>query len=256
MRGVLSTAEFDLLATAGDCNEGQGKTEQGHMLRKCAKGLLEYDRTLWLRQHGFEAHISRMIPREASPKNHIIYAWPKAGAQDIGSAEQKTSLLPRCRLDLHSLQLLTLSDSTDPFEYINTKHTLNTTTTTTSASNSDPAQKTTELKNNNMNQIEDIKHLQAEFGYEAWLVTDNLMKEFLQVLENYELKETQLTQSSANTSVEITNSQSELEIPELRFPFTGPRQRKLQHAVAASYGLWHRSEGKGKLRAVVARKKI
>uniref|UniRef100_A0A7S1BC49 Methyltransferase domain-containing protein n=1 Tax=Corethron hystrix TaxID=216773 RepID=A0A7S1BC49_9STRA len=70
--GMSMARLFNALASAGDYSERQDTSSVEGRVRRTAKMLLEWDRVMWLKSHGYDVKLCKMDPPEASPKNDII----------------------------------------------------------------------------------------------------------------------------------------------------------------------------------------
>eukprot|EP00172_Hildenbrandia_rubra_P002487 Plantae.Rhodophyta-Hildenbrandia_rubra.ctg3348.p1 GENE.Plantae.Rhodophyta-Hildenbrandia_rubra.ctg3348~~Plantae.Rhodophyta-Hildenbrandia_rubra.ctg3348.p1 ORF type:complete len:594 (+),score=94.84 Plantae.Rhodophyta-Hildenbrandia_rubra.ctg3348:168-1949(+) len=75
LQGVVSDAEYALLAKVADYGEGQTGNDEWRTL---AKSILEQDRATWIERAGYQIRVSKMRPLDCSPKNDMIICWPKS----------------------------------------------------------------------------------------------------------------------------------------------------------------------------------
>ena len=76
VRNVVSAADYDAIATAGDFAEREQLMGPRGAMRRLCKCWLEHDRMLYAIGQGYVCHVCRMADVSASPKNHILLGWP------------------------------------------------------------------------------------------------------------------------------------------------------------------------------------
>lgn len=72
---IPDKTKFDVLAKAADYAELDDMRTCRNASRRTAKSLLEQDRLLYMKEHGYTVALTRMEPWECSPKNDILMGW-------------------------------------------------------------------------------------------------------------------------------------------------------------------------------------
>ncbi|KAL1502969.1 hypothetical protein AB1Y20_011040 [Prymnesium parvum] len=73
----VSSEEYDALACAGDFADSEQVSGRRGALRRLCKAWLEHDRMLYAVERGYDCRVCRMHVEDASPKNHILFGWPR-----------------------------------------------------------------------------------------------------------------------------------------------------------------------------------
>ncbi|XP_014213678.2 glutathione S-transferase C-terminal domain-containing protein homolog [Copidosoma floridanum] len=75
MKGILDKRNYLTLGHAADQTHDaeNAKTKQGY---ECMM-VIDTDRKLQAEEHGYNVHLSKLLPETCSPKNHLLVGWPK-----------------------------------------------------------------------------------------------------------------------------------------------------------------------------------
>eukprot|EP00163_Fabomonas_tropica_P003370 TRINITY_DN12876_c0_g1_i1.p1 TRINITY_DN12876_c0_g1~~TRINITY_DN12876_c0_g1_i1.p1 ORF type:complete len:498 (+),score=48.90 TRINITY_DN12876_c0_g1_i1:175-1668(+) len=78
-KSVLDETEYCEMAQTADYGEWDMNNSEGSNAKnsRACKAVVEYDRVVFAREQGFESFLTKMTPRDCTPKHDIIVAYPQ-----------------------------------------------------------------------------------------------------------------------------------------------------------------------------------